>query len=178
MAERNLINLFLNQRNRKISQCQLVKSESGNSWHIWQEKHGHGHVLILFYHLHKNSKIWNNKMMRGKERVENTKRNSRVWKDSLFLTRKVFWSLLDLDYWFIRQNKFWEKLRLMQYWPWRFIPSWVPSSHHQSADKVWLRQLLRTNFQYLAHKTFIPRCKVPSRDLIRANFIDCPIKWL
>ena len=147
MAERNLINLFLNQRNRKISQCQLVKAESGNSWHIWQEKHGLGHVLILFYHLHKNSKIWNNKMMRGKERVENTKRN-RVWKGPLFLRRKVSWSLLDLDYWFIRQNKFWEKLRLMQYWPWRFIPSWVLLL---SSPACWqdLRQLLRTNFPIL-----------------------------
>lgn len=146
MAERNLINLFLNQRNRKISQCQLVKAESGNSWHIWQEKHGHGHVLILFYHLHKNSNIWNNKMMWGKERVENTKRN-RLSKGSLFLTRKVSWSLLDLDYWFIRQNKFWEKLRLMQYWPWRFIPWWVLLS----SPDCWqdLRQLLRTNFPIL-----------------------------
>ena len=147
MAERNLINLFLNQRNRKISQCQLVKAESGNSWHIWQEKHGHGHVLILFYHLNKNSNIRNNKMMWGKERVENTKRN-RLSKGSLFLTRKVSWSLLDLDYWFIRQNKFWEKLRLMQYWPWRFIPWWVLLS---SPDCCWqdLRQLLRTNFPIL-----------------------------
>ena len=146
MAERNLINLFLNQRNRKISQCQLVKAESGNSWHIWQEKHGHGHVLILFYHLHKNSNIRNNKMMWGKERVENTKRN-RLSKGSLFLTRKVSWSLLDLDYWFIRQNKFWEKLRLMQYWPWRFIPWWVLLS----SPDCWqdLRQLLRTNFPIL-----------------------------
>ena len=146
MAERNLINLFLNQRNRKISQCQLVKAESGNSWHIWQEKHGHGHVLILFYHLNKNSNIRNNKMMWGKERVENTKRN-RLSKGSLFLTRKVSWSLLDLDYWFIRQNKFWEKLRLMQYWPWRFIPWWVLLS----SPDCWqdLRQLLRTNFPIL-----------------------------
>ena len=146
MAERNLINLFLNQRNRKISQCQLVKAESGNSWHIWQEKHRHGHVLILFYHLHKNSNIRNNKMMWGKERVENTKRN-RLSKGSLFLTRKVSWSLLDLDYWFIRQNKFWEKLRLMQYWPWRFIPWWVLLS----SPDCWqdLRQLLRTNFPIL-----------------------------